>query len=178
MMTATNPTKKSEPNPAADGLQALAGKYLTFSLGNEYYGVAVLKVREIIRMTAITSVPQMPSYVRGVINLRGKIIPVIDLRLRLGLADTAATDQTCIIVVQGQFAEGKTAQVGLVVDGVEEVINVVTSDIEGPPSFGAQMSAEYIIGMAKIKGTVKTLLNIDRVLCEGGSSSHSQVLNF
>jgi purine-binding chemotaxis protein CheW len=177
-MTATDSTTKAVSNSAVNGIQSIAGKYLTFTLGNECYGVAVLKVREIIRLTTITSVAQMPPYVRGVINLRGKIIPVIDLRLRLGLADTASTDQTCIIVVQGQFTEGKTAHVGLVVDGVEEVINVAPSDIEEPPSFGSQMSTEYIMGMAKIKGTVKTLLNINRVLSDGSGAVQAGELSF
>jgi purine-binding chemotaxis protein CheW len=177
-MTATDSTPKTASNPGANGLQAIAGKYLTFTLSNECYGVAVLKVREIIRLTTITSVAQMPPYVRGIINLRGKIIPVIDLRLRLGLADAAATDQTCIIVVQGQFIEGKTALVGLVVDGVEEVINVAASDIEEPPSFGAQLSTDYILGMAKIKGTVKTLLNINRVLTDGSSVAQNLEMSF
>ena len=177
-MAATDLTTKAESNSLANGVQAIAGKYLTFTLSNECYGVAVLKVREIIRLTTITSVAQMPSYVRGIINLRGKIIPVIDLRLRLGLADTVATEQTCIIVVQGQFVAGKTALVGLVVDGVEEVINVAASDIEVAPSFGTQLSTEYIMGMAKIKGTVKTLLNINRVLSDGSCAAPSGEMSF
>ncbi len=143
--------------------RTLAGKYLTFSLHNESYGIDVLKIREIIRLIAITAVPQMPSYVRGVINLRGKIIPVIDLGLRFGFSGAESTEQTCIVVVLVKMAEGKSIQMGLVVDGVDEVINIGAADIEETPDFGVGASTECILGMAKIKGVVKTLLDIDRV---------------
>ena len=149
---------------ALDDTRQLAGKYLTFALHPESYGIDVLKVREIIRLTTITSVPQMPAHVRGVINLRGKIIPVMDLRLRFGFPDAPSTDQTCIIVVQVKLPEGKPAPMGLVVDGVEEVVNLAAADIEKTPDFGGQISTDFIVGMAKIKGVVKPLLNIDRVL--------------
>ena len=142
----------------------LAGKYLTFTLHQESYGIEVLKIREIIRLTNITAVPQMPAYVRGVINLRGKIIPIMDLRLRFGFPDAQSTEQTCIIVVQVKLPDGKSTQMGLVVDGVEEVANIACSDIEETPDFGGQIATDYIVGMAKIKGAVKTLLNIDHVL--------------
>ena len=142
----------------------LAGKYLTFTLHQESYGIDVLKIREIIRLTNITAVPQMPAYVRGVINLRGKIIPIMDLRLRFGFPDAQSTEQTCIIVVQVKLPDGKSTQMGLVVDGVEEVANIACSDIEETPDFGGQIATDYIVGMAKIKGAVKTLLNIDHVL--------------
>ncbi len=149
---------------AASGTRQLAGKYLTFTLHQESYGIEVLKVREIIRLITITAVPQMPNYVRGVINLRGKIIPVMDLRLKFGFAETANTEQTCIIVVQVKAPEGKFVQMGLVVDGVEEVTNIAEADIEETPDFGGQIATDYIIGMAKIKGAVKTLLDIDGVV--------------
>lgn len=147
-----------------NGAQQFAGKYLTFNLQRESYGIDVLKVREIIRLTAITAVPQMPTYVKGVINLRGKIIPVTDLRLRFGFGEIKDTDQTCIIVVQVKLPDGKATQMGLIVDGVEEVANLAGGDIEETPDFGGQISTDYITGMAKVKGSVKTLLNIDRVL--------------
>jgi purine-binding chemotaxis protein CheW len=150
--------------PSASHVKKLAGKYLTFALHGEFYGIDVLKVREIIRLTEITAVPQMPAYVRGVINLRGKIIPVMDLRLRFGFADAPSTDQTCIVVVQVKLPDGKSTQMGLVVDGVEEVVNIAASDIEETPDFGGDISASYIVGMAKIKGAVKTLLDIDSVI--------------
>jgi purine-binding chemotaxis protein CheW len=144
--------------------QDLAGKYLTFTIQQESYGIDVLQVREIIRLTNITIVPQMPAYVKGVINLRGKIIPVIDLRLRFGFADVKNTELTCIVVVHVKLPDGKTTQMGLIVDGVEEVINLAAADIEETPDFGAKISTHYILGMAKVKGAVKTLLDIDGVL--------------
>lgn len=150
-----------------ESIKKLAGKYLTFALNNEFYGIDVLKVREIIRLTEITSVPQMPAYVRGVINLRGKIIPVMDLRLRFGFPAAEGTEQTCIVVVQVRLPDGKATQMGLIVDGVEEVVNIAASEIEETPDFGAHLSTDYIIGMAKIKGAVKTLLDIDSVISAG-----------
>ena len=145
--------------------KARSGKYLTFVLGQESYGVEVLKIREIIRMADITAIPQMPSYVKGVINLRGKIIPVVDLRVKFGLMKAETTDSTCIVVVQVHAAGGTETLMGLVVDAVEEVLNISLADIEETPDFGTQIETEYILGMAKIKGTVKTLLDIDRVVC-------------
>ncbi|HTI99211.1 MAG TPA: chemotaxis protein CheW [Dongiaceae bacterium] len=144
--------------------QNLAGKYLTFTLQQESYGIDVLQVREIIRLANITAVPQMPAYIRGVINLRGKIIPVMDLRQRFGFAETAGTDLTCIVVVQVQLPDGKRTQMGLIVDGVEEVINLAGADIEETPDFGGQIATDYILGMAKVKGVVKTLLDVNRII--------------
>jgi purine-binding chemotaxis protein CheW len=148
---------------------SLAGKYLTFTLHDESYGIDVLKVREIIRMTNITAVPQMPGFVRGVINLRGKIIPVMDLRSRFEFDVKADDAQTCIVVVQVRLPEGKATQMGLVVDGVEEVLNLSDADIEETPDFGGQICTDYILGIAKVKNNVKTLLNIDRVLATSES---------
>jgi purine-binding chemotaxis protein CheW len=145
------------------GTSRMAGKYLTFTLQAESYGIDVLKVREIIRLAAITTVPQMPAHIRGVINLRGKIIPVMDLRIRFGFAVTQA-EQNCIIVVQVKLPTGKMTQIGLIVDGVEEVINIADSDIEETPHFGGQVDTSYIIGIAKVKNVVKSLLNIDQVV--------------
>ena len=141
-----------------------AGKFLTFTLHEESYGIDVLKVREIIRLTTITAVPQMPAHIRGVINLRGKIIPVMDLRVRFEFATAANTEQTCIIVVQVKLPDGKVTAMGLVVDGVEEVINLAENDIEETPNFGGQICTDYIIGIAKVKGKVKALLDIDGVV--------------
>ncbi|MGO8763762.1 MAG: chemotaxis protein CheW [Limisphaerales bacterium] len=149
---------------APGNTKKLVGKHLAFNLQRESYGIDVLKVREIIRLTTITTVPQMPLYVKGVINLRGKIIPVMDLRLRFGFTEVKDTDQTCIIVVQVKLPDGKNVQMGLIVDSVDEVINLTTDDIEETPDFGGAISTEYILGMAKVKGTVKTLLDIDRVM--------------
>jgi purine-binding chemotaxis protein CheW len=142
----------------------LTGKYLTFTLQGESYGIEVLKVREIIRHVAITSVPQMPAHIRGVINLRGKIIPVMDLRRRFDFPNLANSNQTCTIVVQVKLPDGKATPMGLEVDGVEEVINLNAADIEETPDFGGQIAVDYILGMAKVKGVVKVLLDIDRVV--------------
>lgn len=142
----------------------LAGKYLTFALANEAYGVPVLKVREIITMLHITMVPQMPPYVKGVINLRGKVIPVIDLRSKLGLPCAEITDSNCIVVVQISMPAGEVKHIGLIVDAVEEVANVAAEDIEPAPDFGGSIQIEYILGMAKVKGAVKSLLDIDKVI--------------
>jgi purine-binding chemotaxis protein CheW len=142
----------------------LSGKYLTFVLGNESYGIPVLKIREIISMLHITPVPQMPAYVKGVINLRGKVIPVIDLRVKFCLAKADVTDSTCIVVVQVVAGAGNTKQIGLIVDAVEEVANIPQADIEPAPDFGGAVEIDYILGMAKVKGAVKSLLDIDKVI--------------
>jgi purine-binding chemotaxis protein CheW len=142
----------------------LAGKYFTFTLQRESYGIDVLKVREIIRHTTVTAVPQVPAYIRGVINLRGKIIPVMDLRLRFDLPNVSGLDQTCIVVVEVTLPGGKAAPMGLVVDGVEEVVNLAATDIEETPDFGGQICTSYILGIAKAKGAVKSLLDIDGVV--------------
>jgi purine-binding chemotaxis protein CheW len=142
---------------------ALAGKYLTVSLADESYGLSVLKIREIIRLQKITPVPQMPPFVKGVINLRGRVIPIIDLRVKFGLA-AAFTEATCIVVVQIRLTSERLVQMGLIVDCVEEVANLVAADIEPTPAFGTTIDTAYLLGMAKIKGVVKTLLDIDRLL--------------
>ncbi|MBN1403152.1 MAG: purine-binding chemotaxis protein CheW [Opitutales bacterium] len=141
-----------------------AGKFLTFKLGEESYGVAVLKIREIIRMQKITPVPQMPHHVKGVINLRGKVIPVIDMRLKFGIGEDTVTERTCIVVVQIEAREGIATSVGLIVDAVEEVMNITEEEVEETPDLGGQFDGEYILGIAKIKGEVKTLLDIDQVI--------------
>ena len=139
------------------------GKYLTFTLAEEEYGIGILKIKEIIGMLPITSVPQTPDFVKGVINLRGKVIPVIDLRLRFGMGEIDYTERTCIIVVEITSQAG-TVQIGIVVDSVSEVLNVKGSDIEDTPTFGTKLNTEYILGMAKMEGGVKILLDIDKVL--------------
>ena len=142
---------------------SLAGKYLTFTLDKEEYGIALLKVKEIIGMMPITSVPQTPDYVKGVINLRGKVIPVSDLRRRFEIAAAGYTDRTCIIVVE-ILGEETTIQLGIVVDAVSEVMNIKAEEVEAPPSFGTKVETDYILGMANMDGQVKILLDIDRVL--------------
>ena len=139
------------------------GKYLTFTLAEEEYGIGILKIKEIIGMMPITSVPQTPAFVQGVINLRGKVIPVVDLRLRFGMASIAYTERTCIIVVEMESPVG-TVLIGIVVDAVSEVLNIKGEDIEDAPAFGTRLDIDYIRGMAKMEGGVKILLDIDRVL--------------
>jgi len=139
------------------------GKYLTFSLDNEEYGIGILKIKEIIGMMPITTVPHTPDYVKGVINLRGKVIPVVDLRLRFGIEPAKYTDRTCIIVVEIVSPSG-TVLMGIVVDSVSEVLNMKAGEIEETPTFGIKLDTEYILGMAKMEGGVKILLDIDRVL--------------
>ena len=140
------------------------GKYLTFSMADEEYGLEIKKIKEIIGvMMSITTVPQTPKFVKGVINLRGKVIPVVDLRLRFGMEATDYTDRTCIIVVEIDGSVG-TVQIGIVVDSVSEVLNIKGEEIEETPTFGAKLKTDYILGMAKMEGGVKILLDIDRVL--------------
>jgi len=139
------------------------GKYLTFMLADEEYGIGILKVKEIIGMMPITTVPQTPPFVKGVINLRGKVIPVVDLRLKFGIKATDYTERTCIIVVEIPSETG-TFQIGIVVDAVSEVLNIKGEDVEATPSFGSSLDTSYILGMAKIEGGVKILLDIDQVL--------------
>ena len=142
---------------------AREGKFLTFSLAGEEYGIGILKVREIIGMMTVTPVPQTPEFVKGVINLRGKVIPVIDLRLRFCLEATAYTERTCIIVVEIQGETG-ALPMGIVVDAVSEVLNIRGADIENTPTFGVKLNTDFILGMAKTGGGVKILLDIDKVL--------------
>ena len=149
--------------PAPVIASKLAGKYLTVVLDNEAYGIAVLKVREIIRMQKITPVPQMPAFVKGVINLRGRVIPVVDLRVKFGLKAEFA-DRTCIVVVQVKLPTEQIVQMGLIVDSVEEVVTLTNEEIEPTPDFGTKIDTSYLLGMAKVKGQVKTLLDIDRVV--------------
>ncbi len=150
-------------NPIASGIAPLAGKYLTVVLESEAYGLNVLKIREIIRLQKITPVPQMPDYLKGVINLRGRVIPVVDLRVKFGLK-AEFTERTCIVVVQVRLSAEQVVQMGLIVDSVEEVVNLVSEDIEPTPDFGARVDTSYLLGMAKVKGQVKTLLDLDRVV--------------
>ena len=139
------------------------GKYLTFTLAEEEYGIGILKIKEIIGMLPITSVPQTPEFVKGVINLRGKVIPVMDLRLRFGMPSIDYSERTCIIVVEIGGQAG-TILAGIVVDAVSEVLNIKGDDIEKTPTFGTKLNTDYILGMAKMEGKVKILLDIDQVL--------------
>jgi purine-binding chemotaxis protein CheW len=159
-MTTTSEQFETRSRPAS----LLAGKYLTFCLGTESYGLPVIKVREIIRFVSPTHVPQMPPHVEGVINLRGKIIPVLNLRRKFGLPPTPVTERTCTVVVKVGAGNQPGGLIGLVVDGVEEVAQISTLDLEAPPDFGPQADTHHILGMAKVKGAIKTLLDLDRIV--------------
>ncbi|SDU03340.1 chemotaxis protein CheW [Desulfobacula phenolica] len=139
------------------------GKYLTFILQKEEYGIGILKVKEIIGMMPITSVPKTPEFVKGVVNLRGKVIPVIDLRVKFSMESIDYSERTCIIVVEVDSESG-TILIGIVVDAVSEVLNIKEQEIEETPAFGTRLNTEYILGMAKMEGGVKILLDIDKVL--------------
>jgi purine-binding chemotaxis protein CheW len=147
------------------GVQRLEreGKYLTFSLAGEEYGIGILKVKEIIGMMPVTTVPRTPGYMKGVINLRGRVIPVVDLRLKFGMESAPYTERTCIIVVEIRGERGQI-QMGMVVDSVSEVLNIKGGDIEDAPAFGSGLETGYILGMAKMNGGVKILIDIDKVL--------------
>jgi purine-binding chemotaxis protein CheW len=161
MNTTSKPTPRNSglPEDALEKAKAAGGKFLTFFLAGEEYGIEILSVHEIICMMPITSVPGTPDYICGIINLRGKIIPVVDLRRKFGMESKAQTAETCIIVVHVQGVE-----VGTVVDRVSEVLNIAAGDIEPPPSFGRDVNTDYILGIGKSQAKVKILLNIDRVI--------------
>ncbi len=150
----TATTRESALDPTTD----LGTKYLTFLLAGEEYGLDILKVREIIGIMDITKVPQTPDFVRGVVNLRGKVIPVIDLRSKFRLPSVPYNDQTCIIVVD------VGGLMGVIVDTVQEVHNILNEEIEEPPNLGASVDTSYFLGMAKVNREVKILLDIDRIM--------------
>jgi purine-binding chemotaxis protein CheW len=143
-----------------------AGKYLTFELGGEVYGLEILKVQEIIGIMTVTRVPRTPEFVRGVINLRGKVIPVVDLRIKFGLEAKDDTEKTCIIVVQVKQKDSEVTM-GIIVDEVSEVLDIAAQQIEAAPEFGADIQANFILGMGKVDKKVIMLLDVDRVLTGG-----------
>jgi purine-binding chemotaxis protein CheW len=162
MASASNKPTTKQPgisNEMLEKAKAAGGKFLTFFLAGEEYGIEILSVHEIIGMMPITSVPGTPDYICGIINLRGKIIPIVDLRRKFGMESKAQTSETCIIVVHVQGVE-----VGTVVDRVSEVLNIDAGEIEPPPSFGKDVNTDYILGIGKSQSKVKILLNIDRVI--------------
>jgi purine-binding chemotaxis protein CheW len=158
--------QQQTPGRRAVNFAALAGKYLTFGLGTEVYGLEILKVQEIIGIMSITAVPQTPAYVRGVINLRGKVIPVVELRRKFGIEPVGDTERTCIIVVQVMGGAGAITM-GILVDEVSEVVDVSADQIEPAPVFGGNINTDFILAMGKIGDHVVILLDIDRVLTTG-----------
>ena len=157
--------------PRGDRQTDRGGKFLTFLLGGEEYGLEILKVQEIIGMMNITPVPRTPNYVRGVINLRGKVIPIVDLRLKFDMEAAERTSETCIIVV-----EANRVQTGIVVDQVSEVLDILSDDIEDTPAFGADVKTDFILGIGKPEGHVALLLDIDKVLIDGGVAQLSSLM--
>ena len=156
-----------------------SGKYLTFRLAREEFAIRVLKVREIMGVQDITAVPHTPHYIKGVINLRGKVIPVVDLRLKFGMPEAEYNRRTCIIVVQIQGQAGAPLAgilTGIVVDSVSEVLNIAAAEVEDTPDFGDGVETPYLLGMAKTKGRVKILLDIDCVLSSQELQGLGQVL--
>ncbi len=159
-------SQASAATEAHAGNARLAGKYLTFKLAAEEFGLEILKVQEIIKMMDITKVPRTPDFIRGVINLRGKVIPVIDLRLKFGMETKETTDKTCVIVVQVKRA-GAVVIMGTIVDEVSEVLDVTAEQIEPPPEFGTSVDTAFILGMGKVGKKVIMLLDVDKVLSAG-----------
>lgn len=156
------PEKSDASLPGRD-MKAMAGKYLTFKLTTEEYGLEILKVQEIIGMMNVTHVPRTPNFVRGVINLRGQVIPVVDLRLKFGMEGKGDTEKTCIIVVQVEWKSARV-RMGVIVDEVSEVLDIAAEQIEPSPDFGAATSTDFILGMGKIGAKVVMLLDVDKVL--------------
>jgi len=168
-------TVTAEKNAHPDQSAARAGKYLAFRLGREEFAIQVRKVREIMGLQDITEVPRTPVHVKGVINLRGKVVPVVDLRLKFGLPEQAYTPRTCIIVVE-LGGESPAVLTGAVVDEVSEVLNLTAEDIEDTPDFGGDEDTPYLLGMAKVKNKVKILLDIDQVLTRQDLSGLESIL--
>jgi purine-binding chemotaxis protein CheW len=157
----------SDPSPSVN-VAAKPGRYLTFRLGRESYGLPVLGVREIIRLCPITPVPRMPKYIKGVINLRGKVIPILDLRAKFQLSSDSYGERACIIIVQLGAPPATVTLMGAIVDAVEEVVQLGEAALEPTPDFGVSPAADYILGMATLQGAVKTLLDLDKVFLTEG----------
>ena len=176
----TTTSEKSSVNTDNDNMLGLglrlAGKYMAFKLSEEEYGLEILKVREIIGLMDITRVPGTAGYIRGVINLRGKVIPVIDLRLKFDMPKTESTDQTVIIVVQYATSKGEYTM-GILVDEVLEVLNIAAEQIEPPPSFGSTIDSDFILGIGKAEKRVIFLLDIGRVLTEDDAAGFNALIN-
>ncbi len=144
-------------------IDASPAQYLTFNLGDEVFAMDIRTVREIIQHAAMTTVPMMPDFLRGVINLRGAVVPVIDLQARLGRACTTVGKKTCVVIFDAS-TEGEKSELGLLVDAVSEVIEIAPADIEEPPQFGATIRREFIRGMGKVKGNFIVILEPERAL--------------
>lgn len=146
---------------------AQAGKYLTFSLADEHYGLEIVRVQEIVGLIPVTRVPRLPAFVAGVVNLRGKVIPVVDLRLSFGMPASAMGERTCIVIVSIERADGTTAIRGAIVDEVSDVVYFSADQIEPTPEFGTSVDTSFITGVGRLEERVVLLLDIDRVLTTG-----------
>jgi purine-binding chemotaxis protein CheW len=163
-MSATTTLERSVATKA--DVTRLAGKYMGFQLGKETFGVEILKVQEIIGMLDVTAVPRTPDFVRGVINLRGRVIPVVDLRRKFNLTEIQDTELTCIVVVQVTVAQGQVTM-GVIVDQVSEVMNITADNVEPTPSLGHAEAEKFLLGIGKFNQTVVLLLDVDRILSHG-----------
>jgi len=163
MELAKPPVKGRAPDGAGPAVEPSDLQYLTFQLGNETFAIGILSIREIIEFGALTEVPMTPPFVRGVINLRGAVVPVFDLAVRFGRAPQSTTRRTCIVIVDVTTETG-VQEMGIVVDAVNEVIEIPPSEIEPPPEFGARVRSDFIKGMGKIAGKFVVLLDVNRVL--------------
>lgn len=170
----TTETSGAAAEGSQQGTETVAGKHLTFELDGEVYGIGILKVQEIIGMMNVTKVPRTPDFVRGVINLRGKVIPVVDLRLKFGMEGREDTERTCIIVVQVE-RENVQVVMGVLVDEVSEVLDVSADQVEPPPSFGTSVDTAFLRGMAKIGDKVVMMLDVDHVLSGGEVAMASEI---
>ncbi|HEY8972635.1 MAG TPA: chemotaxis protein CheW [Burkholderiaceae bacterium] len=139
-------------------------QYLTFMLAQEQFAVGILGIKEIIEYQGVTEVPMMPACVRGVINLRGAVVPVVDLLARFGRASSAVTKRTCVVIVEAACGTDERHVMGLLVDAVNEVLDIAPADIEPPPAFGARLRSDFIQGVGKVRGKFVLLLDVDRVL--------------
>lgn len=157
----TRTAEGTQGAPAA--ASAVARQFLTFQLGGEAYAVGILRIKEIIEFGALTAVPMMPSFIRGVINLRGAVVPVVDLSARFGAGPTMIGRRTCIVIVEIE-ADGESQVVGVLVDAVHEVLDIADADIEPAPSFGTQIRPDFVAGMGKVAGKFVILLDLGRVL--------------
>ena len=155
--------KANTNTPAAKAETQQAGQYLTFGLGTETFAIGIMAIKEIIEYASLTEVPMMPPYVRGVINLRGSVVPVLDLPVRFGKASSAVTKRTCIVIIDVMLGSDRHV-LGLVVDAVNAVLDIPQSDIEPPPAFGASIRTEFIRGMVKINSKFVIVIDVDHVL--------------
>jgi purine-binding chemotaxis protein CheW len=164
-MTVPVPAKRAAPSSTSVLVlaEAAPAQYLTFTLGKEMFAVGILNVKEIIEYGSLTEIPMMPPFIRGVINLRGSVVPVIDLSARFGGKASTTGKRTCIVILEVSDQDNRH-DIGIVVDAVSEVLEIPSSEIEPPPSFGAKIRADFILGMGKVMGKFVILLNIDKVL--------------